>query len=109
MLAVGGVRQINLLRNSKNCLRKYFFLPTSTGFRQNIGTPTGRSGKFFGLFPYYDIYLQVLKLDGLAVIFSVVLYLYTGSLAGIGKFLALVVTHRAYIPVCIGFGLRVPT
>ena len=26
MLAVGGVRQINLLRNSKKCLRKYFFL-----------------------------------------------------------------------------------
>jgi hypothetical protein len=25
MLAVGGVRQINLLRNSKNCLQKYFF------------------------------------------------------------------------------------
>jgi hypothetical protein len=25
MLAVGGVRQIDLLRNSKNCLRKYFF------------------------------------------------------------------------------------
>ncbi len=25
MLAIGGVCQINLLRNSKNCLRKYFF------------------------------------------------------------------------------------
>jgi hypothetical protein len=27
--------------------------PTSTGFRKNIGTPTGRLGNFFGLFPYY--------------------------------------------------------
>ncbi len=27
MLAVGGVRQINLLKNSINCLRKYFFIP----------------------------------------------------------------------------------
>jgi hypothetical protein len=42
---------------------------TSTGFRQNIGTPTGRLGKNFGLFPYYDVYLQVLKLDGLTVVF----------------------------------------
>jgi hypothetical protein len=25
MLAVGGVRQIDLLRNSKNCTRKFFF------------------------------------------------------------------------------------
>jgi hypothetical protein len=54
----------------------YRFLPvdtlliyTSTGLRQNIGTPTGRLGKNFGLFPYYDIYLRVLKLDGLAIIF----------------------------------------
>jgi hypothetical protein len=47
----------------------YGNIETSTGFRQNIGTPTGRLGNFFGLFPYYDIYLQVLKLDGLAVIF----------------------------------------
>ncbi len=52
-----------------------FFIPTSTGFRQNIGTPTGRLGKIIGLFPYYDIYLQVLKLDGLAVIFPTKPYL----------------------------------
>ncbi len=41
---------------------------TSTGFRQNIGTPKGRFSKKIGLFPYYDIYLQVVKLDGLMVI-----------------------------------------
>jgi hypothetical protein len=45
-------------------------ISTSTGYRQNIGTPIGRLGKLFGLFPYYDIDLRVLKLDGLAVIFS---------------------------------------
>jgi hypothetical protein len=43
--------------------------------RQNIGTPTGRLGIFFGLFLYYKIYLQVLKLDGLAVIFPTKPYL----------------------------------
>ncbi len=48
---------------------------TSKGFRQNIGTPKGRLGKIFGLFPYYDIYLQVLKLDGLAVILPTKPYL----------------------------------
>jgi hypothetical protein len=45
------------------------------GVRQNIGTPTGRLGKIFGLFPYYDIYLQVLKLDGLATMFPTKPYL----------------------------------
>jgi hypothetical protein len=45
------------------------------GFRQNIGTPIGRLGKIFGLFSYYDIYLQVLKLDGLAVMFPTKPYL----------------------------------
>ncbi len=30
---------------------KKTYKPTSTGFRQNIGTPTGRLGNFFGLFP----------------------------------------------------------
>jgi hypothetical protein len=48
---------------------------TSMGYRQNIGTPTGRLGKIFGLFPYYDIYLRVLKLDGRAVIFPTKPYL----------------------------------
>ncbi len=28
---------------------------SSTGFRQNIGTPTGGLGNFFSLFPYYEI------------------------------------------------------
>jgi hypothetical protein len=31
------------------------------GFRQNIGTPTGRLGKSFGLFPYYDILFASLE------------------------------------------------
>jgi hypothetical protein len=32
-------------------------------------------GNFFGLFLYYDIYLQVLKLDSLAIIFPTKPYL----------------------------------
>ncbi len=56
------------------------------GFRQNIGTPTGRLGKIFGLFPYYDIYLQVLKLDGLAVIFPTRGLLYGTDLISVSLF-----------------------
>jgi hypothetical protein len=48
---------------------------TSMGLRQNTGTHTGILGKIFGLFPYYDIYLQVMRLDGLAVIFPTKPYL----------------------------------
>ena len=51
------------IRNTRNYSRQnqktnttpqlYCTLSTSTGFKQNIGTPTGRLGNFFGLFPYY--------------------------------------------------------
>ncbi len=53
VLAVGGIRQMDLIGIVKIVYGSIFFIPTSMGFRQNIGTPTGRLGNFFGLFPYY--------------------------------------------------------
>jgi hypothetical protein len=60
-MELGGIKLVpyNIPLNLANL--SVNFTQISTGLRQNIGTPTGRLGKFFCLFPYYDIYLQSLE------------------------------------------------
>ncbi len=48
----GAVKKRWLASKNGEYLLNYF-KRTSTGFRQNMGTPTGRLCKFLGLFPYY--------------------------------------------------------
>jgi hypothetical protein len=88
-----GLKRRIFMSKTHMSLRFYVFgnAPlTSTGFRQNIGTPKGGLGKIFSLFPYYEILtsLEARRPRGnfsyKAILGRVVYRFDTGSLAGIG-------------------------